>query len=132
MLYQNKAINNVKEFKYISDLGNFNSIPKPYKEISHSDFWQYYDTWAYSYTEFRQTYDINEGKNGMVPIEIFYYDTCAYARDKNHGVGVGRYWRIGCDHKWVIEAAGECWSRSKCELCGAETESDSSDCHSYS
>lgn len=121
------------EFKkpcYIDDMGTYNTMPRPYREISWHEF---FHRWAYcmQFVEHRQ---ITEEEFGFMSLHIMYFHKEALAVSSPSDWHLGkdrfgrdgllwdekpRFFRIGCEHDF--EPFGAQYMHlhtSKCKKCG--------------
>ena len=138
--------------KYVTDVGRYNTLPKPIRESSIHEFLH---TYAHEtpLEESRQIMgedkDYLKGKGTYIPVKVLWFENCAFVvtmpkdwgQNEQGGIiynDLPRYYKVGCDHEFVAlnvkEAAeigvthfGRCYHVEKCQKCGLVTEYESSD-----
>jgi hypothetical protein len=109
---------------WLSSLGDFNSMPKPYKEIDCKEFLDSLSRKDLVREERRQVKDLVDGE--LVEVKIFWFEDCALAliKDKEKFI----YFRIGCGHKHIEEKKIRSnYFEVRCLDCGYKFCYDSSD-----
>lgn len=133
--------------EWISDMGTYNSLPKPHYEVTQHDFIYYLSIYSIREIEHRQLRDYE----GYLDCYIFWFSDCALAIllptewDYREGETFSgfiykkpiRYFYIGCKHdfeelspeeckKLGIPHHGMCWHVVRCKKCGIIRAYDSS------
>ena len=118
-----------KKPSYITDLGGYNSLPKPYKRISQNEFIETLTHCNMLNTENRQIIDEDKGWNGKDAKIFWCYSLAMAVVCISWGAeGVYEYYRIGCRHaRQFEENIGNCYNKITCLDCGYERILDSSD-----
>lgn len=119
--------------KYISDMGTFNKLPTPWKDITADRYCHLAFTYTPHAIEFKQ---VRELKEYRANIYISYFHKYALGvvppqswTLKNQEIIYTepiRYLYIGCEHKFQEKTVGHCLHEYSCELCGLQETVDSS------
>ena len=138
----------------LEDLGDYNHMPTPWREISPDEFWYRWDRYVTSYEETRQVWNF-PGQPSFLSLHIFWYHDFGLGiaqpmkwrcrrrnEDKPYGIVYEerpRFFRFGCDHEWMEYGpeyadehglpytSGRCFHNNVCKECGALNCYDSSD-----
>ncbi|RDJ34933.1 MAG: hypothetical protein DWQ19_08855 [Crenarchaeota archaeon] len=134
----------LSEIDWITDPGDFNHLPKPYRKATWHEYWHVAGRSRPDYTEFRQ---VQIGKM-FRSLTIEWYFNCAFAilqpqkwtlkEGKIHWQESPKYYLIGCDHEYRelshqecheagISHYGNCWHVNRCDKCDHVESYDSSD-----
>lgn len=130
---------------WITDMGNFNKMPKPFVEVEEDDYIYVASNSCLEFMEYRQVMDLEDNKLSMMRIEYFHNCAFAITRPSDWHLLNGkikykdrpRYFKIGCEHKYVeldqdecrklnILHGGNCYHVYKCSECGHVYAIDSS------
>ena len=128
---------------WITDKGDWNTLPKPNKPVPLGVFWYTFANWSPEDVEYRQI--DHAGK--MAGTKIFWFDGYAFAL-----VFAGGWqningdliydnplcFKIGCEHDYMELTVAECrtrgmehwgshWHSLECRTCGHQQAHDSSD-----
>lgn len=128
--------------KYILDKGTYNSMPKPYTEISEEQFWHHVLIWGFGKDQdFRQILPDKEPElfEGLEPkdryardLHILYYHEYAIGVLEQVVNAIPKPWKflkIGCQHTTLSKRIDTIrgWHERTCADCGLEWNWDSSD-----
>ncbi len=129
--------------------GTYNTLPRPFVEITESDYIQRMGSQTPQFMEFRQVYE--DGFSHHLNTQIQWYHDVAIAivfptewtSDSTLKFGIRfkqplRYFYIGCEHKWrelstdearalAVPHYGACYHVYQCTLCSRVHAADSSD-----
>jgi len=136
---------------WITDMGNWNNLPKPIKPTTADEFYNLLHENSPT-AEHRQIYDkenILGVEESYANVKIFWFSRCAilmvlptkWTSRKDGGIvytDQPKYFHVGCEHKFRglgqkecaernIYHAGRCYSVGECTECGIIVASDSSD-----
>ena len=118
--------------------GGFNDVPPLFREVTEKEFAQSkFFSYPIEKTEYRQMYFspgfiLNNGKNKdmIIAVLFFFFDGTGVAMSHSYWDGQVYYFAFGCDHKYnELPKKGlfNCQHFLKCEKCGHEMITDSSD-----
>ena len=95
----------------IDDFGTFNEMPKPYREITATEFWAEFVSYSPDYQEYRQVCNFLDYKT-MRPCRLYWWRNRGTAvilpqqwkPNRNGGSIIyteePRYFLLGCEHAW--------------------------------
>jgi hypothetical protein len=125
---------------WVKDMGSYNRMPVPYREITEEDYIQKAAYYSPEYMESRQVYDKDLIAIGTYAnVTIYWYESNGIAIVWPKGAEKVRYFSIGCTHKNSVGLSkdecdkrgiyhgGRCYHVSECSDCGYISEIDSSD-----
>jgi len=123
--------------KFITEFGNFNSLPKPFIILEPNHYYYLLNHFTPYETEFRQIIDHDFGP---------YAKNTTISWGFDHGLGImmpaewkivgdhcefktmPTFFRFGCDHDYQHSTnLGNCYNRYECTKCGFTKDVDSSD-----
>lgn len=138
-----KEVDILDQFPYLQTLGDYHSLPLPWKVIPPEEFWDGYANYSPKYVEHRQVIgqDLFKviGRREITSVQIFYFHNAAYAiliPTRIYPEPV--FLRIGCDHANIRELSleefrkrnncpqGNFWHVWECTDCGFIQAHDSS------
>ncbi len=89
---------------WIEDMGNYNKLPTPYREVPSRKFWYLFDQWPIVFIETRQV-SLPQSKT-LRHTYLFWKHDQAFAIVIPERVASGEYaseptyYTIGCEHDW--------------------------------
>jgi len=121
-----------KDCPYLASKFHYNEMPKPFREITQEQFYNYLDTWCCMYQGSGQICRPNDlealtgdRNHAMIPARYYFYAEKGLARlkfttwSKETGhVTVTRYYELGCKHEWETIEADKFETVCKCKKCG--------------
>ena len=109
MVYEVEITREEKEFDYVSKMGWYNTMPKPFKKITQKEFLDVFAREIPKAIEFRQT---NLGGN----TNIYWFNNYALAINYKENEKV--FYRIGCNQMFLVKDEEDGYVTYKCEKCG--------------
>jgi len=119
------------DLPYISEMGDFNSLPRPFRPSDLQSFFHYWFMYHPKYVENRQVI-FNSFNNTPHTTQLVYFHDKAFAlvqliETTIKGVSIDvRVFEIGCVHQWQRTSVGT-KTKLYCPICGTTDWYDSSD-----
>jgi hypothetical protein len=127
------------KFDFLEDLGSYNHMPKPFREVDLSTLWNCLNTKTVEYVEYRQIMnsEINKGDDiyPLLSCRLLFFHDCVLAvftpriwhcsDDPINYLGIKytdgvRVFRAGCEHNYQEIADDWLTKTVKCTKCGYE------------
>ena len=115
------------QFPYIESGCGFNSMPRPFIEITHDEWFRQTHMWAFQYYDYKQIMNKQDlvemfgTDSGYAEAYIEYGISSAFVEVvKRYGnETIIKYFRIGCEHDWELISSDRISYTQKCKKCGS-------------
>jgi hypothetical protein len=116
--------------KYMVDMGSYNTMPVPYKEITHDEFMHSFFIYCLEVQDYRQVHEEpNNRMSKLLITRFFWFQTFGIAIQEfqYYPEQKYKYYRLGCEHNKTKEVSSwDCYHKVDCLDCGLHWEYDSS------
>ena len=99
------------QFPYIESGRDFNSMPRPFMEITHDEWFKQTHMWAFQYYDYKQIMN----KHGISSAFVEVVKRCGNET-------VVKYFKTGCKHDWELISSDSISYTQQCKKCGTVRE----------